>query len=197
MAKEAGDLGFLRIRHLSLWRDTAKTIPGCGWSPAQCPQSASCVPPQCWFSSWAPGTLCCRRASGWLSRVALSAWVTNELKTRLNCGARPCLKERKKVALCCPQFSCPACIAPESSRAACLGSPWSRCTLSRSRGQAAERLPSRQPRSEGTMGELCSQTARPYKSCPSRLPQQLKISPPAEQAWALAARMLFFQVGPP
>lgn len=61
-----------------------------------------------------------------------------------------------------------------------LGSLWPRCPVERVQAWRTETdrgLSGASPRSDGTMGELCSQTARPYKSCPA---SAAKNSPSSE-----------------
>lgn len=87
----------------------------------------------------------------------------------------PCCPQTPIVAwdapILLPEAACPVFQASLPS----LGFLWPRGTpeapqRTRSRKGQGRRRPLRtRPRSGGTMGELCSQTARPYKSCPGCL----------------------------
>lgn len=76
-----------------------------------------------------------------------------------------------------------------------LGSLWPRCPVERVQAWRTETdrgLSGASPRSDGTMGELCSQTARPYKSCPA---SAAKNSPSSELCLCPSSQDVVFPGG--
>lgn len=76
-----------------------------------------------------------------------------------------------------------------------LGSLWPRCPLERVqawRTGTDRGLSGASPRSDGTMGELCSQTARPYKSGPA---SAAKNSPSSELCFCPSSQDVVFPGG--